>query len=78
MASPAVDIITAVTTAVVAIIGATAALLPLLRKVHAEVQEVHHMVNQKSTDDKAYQEDLVQALSRAGIEIPKDQSLKTE
>jgi hypothetical protein len=37
--------------------------------------EVHQIVNQQRTDMQAYQAVLVAALKRAGVEIPKDESV---
>lgn len=44
--------------------------------VQGEIQAVHKIVNQQRTDMLAYQEKLVEALQRAGIHVPQDQSLK--
>jgi hypothetical protein len=67
-----------VITAFASIITALALLagaLPLLIRTLRQLREVHTIVNQQRTDAQNYQRALVDALIRAGIEVPADQSL---
>lgn len=41
-----------------------------------KLDDVHKIVNQQRTDMQRYQAVLLDALTKAGIEIPPDQSLK--
>jgi len=64
---------------------AIAVLIPNLRRTKATelavkatgeaVKEVHTMVNQQRTDAQRYQIALIKALTKAGVEVPQDQSL---
>jgi hypothetical protein len=53
------------------LIVAFTVLLPMLR----QVKQVHTIVNQQRTDQQNYNRALVNALVKAGIEVPEDQSL---
>ena len=74
-----------VLTALSLVITAFTVFLPVLKATKAtrveaaqvakEVREVHLIVNQQATDASRYQVALVDALRRAGIEVPADQSL---
>lgn len=44
------------------------------QKVERKIDEVHVIVNQQRTDMERYQRALKQALTKAGVEIPTDQS----
>lgn len=39
-----------------------------------DVQSVHKIVNQQRTDMLTYQADLIRALRREGIDVPRDES----
>lgn len=41
-----------------------------------KLDDVHKIVNQQRTDMQRYQEALVAALQNAGVDIPRDESLK--
>lgn len=41
-----------------------------------QIRKVHTIVNQQRTDSLTYQAQLTSALTRAGITVPKDQSLE--
>ncbi len=43
---------------------------------NGKLDDVHRIVNQQRTDMQRYQEALVAALQRAGVDIPRDESLK--
>ena len=75
--STVAGIITAIAASITAVGGLTAALallIPILR----QVREVHTLVNQKASDDAVYQRDLIDALRKAGIDVPRDKSLGKE
>jgi len=40
-----------------------------------DVQAVHEIVNQQHTDLVTYQDSLIKALQRAGVHVPKDESI---
>lgn len=74
-------IITAFATVIIATGGLIAALtlfLPVYRqtkKTGDDVSKIHTIVNQQRTDAQRYNIALTEALRRAGVEIPIDQSL---
>jgi hypothetical protein len=80
-----VGIITAAATVITALGGlllALAVFLPQMRKTREIAEEsrkgitqVHMIVNQQRTDMLRYQRALTDALRRAGVEVPADQSL---
>ena len=73
--STVAGIITAIGVCITAVGGLIAALtlfIPILR----QVKQVHTLVNQKASDDAIYQRDLIEALRNAGIDVPRDKSLK--
>jgi len=45
------------------------------KRVAADVNTVHKLVNQQKTDADAYQADLITALRDAGVAVPTDQSI---
>jgi uncharacterized membrane protein YhiD involved in acid resistance len=61
-------------TALALVITATAGLLAA-RRVGRKVDEVHIMVNQQRTDMQNYQRALISALTKAGVDVPADQSV---
>jgi uncharacterized membrane protein YhiD involved in acid resistance len=63
-------------TAVALIITAVAGLIRA-RRVERKVDTVHKIVNQQHTDLKNYQRALIAALTKAGIDVPEDQSVDT-
>lgn len=68
------NVITAIAATITALGGLVVAvglLLPTLRGV----RQVHTIVNQQRTDMQRYNIALAEALKRAGIEVPIDQSL---
>jgi hypothetical protein len=70
--------IASVLTASALVISALALLLPILRKakaIESKVEGVHIIVNQQRTDLQNYQVALIAALTKAGIDVPADQSL---
>lgn len=70
--------IASVITACALLLTAVSLLLPTLRKVRAVqvgVTEIHTIVNQQRTDLQRYQQALVEALTKAGVEVPTDQSI---
>lgn len=69
--------VAALITALAALLTAGTTLVVTLRTRRA-VEQVHTMVNQQRTDAQAYQADLVAALHRAGVVVPRDQSLPAE
>lgn len=77
-------VITAVATVFTALGGlvlAFSVLVPTLRKTRENVtavNDVHTMVNQQRTDMMRYQETLVAALQKGGIEVPTDASLRSD
>jgi Na+-transporting NADH:ubiquinone oxidoreductase subunit NqrF len=76
IATTIVSIITAsaaVFTAVALVITAVTGLIRS-RKTEAKIDDVHKLVNQQQTDLKNYQRALIAALSKAGVEVPADQS----
>ncbi len=79
--SSVAGIITACATVLIALGGvltAVSVLLPILRGTRqnmAAIGEVHTIVNQQRTDAKRYEIALTEALRKAGIEVPVDQSL---
>jgi hypothetical protein len=71
--STIVGVVTATSTLVIAIGGVITALtvfLPMFR----QIKQVHTIVNQQQTDLRNYQRALVAALTKAGVEVPQDQS----
>jgi hypothetical protein len=74
-------IITAISTAFVALGGLVTALtvlIPLVRRTRrteAKVDSVHTIVNQQRTDMQQYIADLKAVLRAAGVAVPVDQSL---
>jgi hypothetical protein len=82
---PFTTTITGLITSIAAVITALALLggvMPALMKARREtrelkkqVGEVHVIVNQQRTDAQNYQRALIDALTRAGIDVPADQSL---
>lgn len=65
-------------TACAAVVGVLPALVRVLRETRRNtkaVNEVHTIVNQQRTDTLNYQRALIEALRRAGIEVPADQSV---
>jgi hypothetical protein len=70
-------IITATTSLIVAIGGLIVSVRVLL-PVKRTVDTVHTLVNQHSTDQQLYQQDLRKALQDAGVQIPVDKSLPEE
>jgi hypothetical protein len=79
--STVAGIITAAATVITALGGlilAVAVLIPNLRTARAtnkQVGTIHTIVNQQRTDSQRYQIALVEALKKAGIDVPIDQSL---
>lgn len=75
------QIVTAVATIITALGGmilAVAVLIPNLRQtkeLNAQVATVHTIVNQQRTDQQRYNIALTEALKKAGVEVPIDQSL---
>jgi hypothetical protein len=75
---PFASTLTGIITAVAAVITALALLagaMPLLIRTLRQLKEVHTIVNQQRTDAQNYQRALVDALTKAGIDVPADQSL---
>ena len=70
-------IITAITGLVVAIGGVIVSFRVLI-PIKKTGETVHQIVNQHSTDQQLYQQDLRGALQQAGVPIPADQSLPKE
>lgn len=74
-------VITAVATVITAVGGlllAISVLIPNLRatkKAAVALSEVHTIVNQQRTDAQRYQVALVEALRKAGVDVPADQSV---
>lgn len=74
-------VITAIATVLTALGGlilAISVLIPNLRatkKAAVALGEVHTIVNQQRTDAQRYQVALVEALRKAGVDVPADQSL---
>jgi hypothetical protein len=65
--------ITAIAATITALGGLVVVLtvfLPMLRLT----KHTNHLVNQQQTDLRNYQRALIEALKRAGVEIPADQS----
>lgn len=61
------------------ITGLLAALLaleaPLLALIY-KTDAVHRVVNQKATDARVYEADLIDVLRNAGVDVPRDKSLQ--
>lgn len=80
VATTVVGLITAIATGVTALGGlivALTVLVPILRKtrqLEKKTDEVHVLVNQRFTDMERWNRSLVNALRRAGVEVPEDQS----
>lgn len=70
-------IITACASAFTAIAFVITALAGLTRsrRVEGKVDQVHTIVNQQRTDAQNYQRALINALRRAGVDVPEDQSV---
>jgi hypothetical protein len=66
-----------VLTALALVITAIAGLIRS-RRVEAKVDQVHIIVNQQRTDALNYQRALIAALSKAGVDVPADQSVDPE
>jgi hypothetical protein len=45
-------------------------------ETNGKLDDVHKIVNQQRTDMQRYQEVLLAAMRRAGVEIPRDESLQ--
>jgi hypothetical protein len=79
--SSVAGIVTAAASCLIAAGGLVTALttmIPLLRRtkvLEGKVDGVHKIVNQQRTDAMNYQAALLRALTKAGIEIPEDQSI---
>lgn len=67
--------LTALGAVLVALTGLLGAVLALINGLKKSVQEVHQLVNQESTDAKKYREVLREALTKAGIDVPRDPSV---
>jgi len=63
-----------VLTAIALVITAVAGLIRS-RRVEGKVDQVHTIVNQQRTDALNYQRALIAALSKAGVDVPADQSV---
>jgi hypothetical protein len=78
--SSVAGVITASATVLIAVGGIISALtlfIPILRETRANkraIGEVHTIVNQQRTDSQNYQAALIRALTKAGVDIPIDQS----
>lgn len=72
------NIITALGTLVTALVTLFTVIVSLraTRKVVTGNTEIHHMINQRDTDNRVFQADLVQSLTDAGVTVPKDKSLE--
>jgi hypothetical protein len=75
--SSVAGIITAVATMLTALGGLLLA-LKVVVPIRKETSQIHTMVNQQRTDALNYQKALIRALSKAGVDIPEDQSATGE
>lgn len=79
--SSTAGVITAIATLVTAVGGLLAVfivLIPILRNTRvttSQVESIHTIVNQQRTDAQRYNIALTEALRKAGIAVPIDQSL---
>ena len=71
--------VTAATAALITAVGGVALTIPARRsaaKAVESIAEVHTMVNSQRTDMQRYTAALVDALTRAGVPVPADQSIE--
>lgn len=79
-ASSLAGVITATGTVFTALAVLLTAIAGLVRsrRIEHKVDDVHTMVNQQRTDAQNYQRALILALTKAGVDVPADQSVNPD